>query len=157
MHSPAEPSSKGKKRAIPRDIAQGDAALKGGTPTATQKSFGGVLKVITGLFKNNAQAGETLHSSPQSGASPAARSYTDPTPAEARNSDGSPTSPPEHRPPTILITVNNFYNAHNTSPPPIINHNNIRINNRNTVSDACSSESEDGDEGEHYFPSGCLS
>jgi len=70
IHDFAEPSGKGKEKAIHQDEAEEDAAHNAldGIPTPIRGLIDeGLLKSMRELLNEYAQAGDTLHSSPQYG------------------------------------------------------------------------------------------
>ena len=134
---------------MPQDQAE-DMARKD-TPTSTQtQSFEELLELLRD-FRENVHG--NLRSSPQYGAGYFGQPHTSPTPDASRSSDGTLHSLPEYKIPSAYVTKvyhhhHYHYNAPSISPPPIINRNIVRINNKNTFNGSDSSESGDG-EGEH--------
>ena len=122
------------------------------TPTSTQtQSFEELLELLRELREKNVH--DNLCSSPQYDAGSFGQPHTSPTPDASRSSDGTLHSLPEYKIPSVYVTkvyhhYHYHYNAPNISPPPIINRNIVRINNKNTSNGSDSSESGDG-EGEH--------
>ena len=145
IRDPDDLSSKGKEKAMPQD--QTEDVPRKDTPTSTQtQSFEEFLELLKNVHGN-------LRSLPQYGAGSFGRPHTSPTPDTSRSSDDTPYSLPEYKIPSAYVTkvyhhYHYHYNAPNTSPPPIVNRNIVRINNKNTSNDSDSSDSGDG-EGEH--------
>jgi hypothetical protein len=133
-----------RERAVPQDKA-GNAAR---TPTSTRKSFElELLELLKALREKNIQGN---CSTPQYGAASFAQPHTNPTPDA---SHGTLPLRPEYKIPSASVTkvyhhYHYHYNSPSISPPPIINKNIVRINNKNTTNGSDSSESGD-DEGEY--------
>ena len=150
-------SRKGKENlAVLRDQ---DIARKDDLTSTQTQSFEELLELLREFHPQNVRGG--FHSSPQYGTGSFARPYTDPTPDASRNLDGTLHLLPEYKiPPTYVTKVYHHhhyhYNAPNVSPPPVINQNIVRINNKNTSNGSDGSESGD-DEGENQFLNGCSS
>jgi len=131
------------------DVARNDTP----TSTQTQSIEDSLLKLLGELREKNSHG--NLHSSPQYGAGFLGQPHTNPTPDASRSSDGTPPLRPEYKIPPAYVTkvYHHHYHYHyNTpsgvSPPPIINKNIVKINNKNTSSGSESPESGD-DEGKH--------
>jgi hypothetical protein len=144
-------SSKGQEKAMPQDQTENVARKDTPTSTPTQ-SIEELLELLRELRHKNAQ-GNLHESSPQYGAGSFGQPHTNPTPEASRSSDGTLPLRPEYKIPPAYVTkvyhhYHYHYNAPNVSPPPIINKNIIRINNKNTSNGSDGSESGD-DEGEH--------
>jgi len=144
IHDPPESS---KEKAAPQDIAEDSD----GTSTSTQKSIEELLAMVSSriqeLRKNNVQPNS--HSPPQSGQY-FAQPHSHPIPVSGM---AQSTLTPEYRMPWIFATnvhhhLHYHYNAPNISPPPIINKNIVKINNKNTSKGSDSSESGDDQGGQ---------
>ena len=152
-------SSKGKEKAMPQDQTE-DVAHKD-TPTSTQaQSIEELLELLKELREKNTHS--NLHSSPQYAAGFLGQPHTNPTPDTSRSSDGTLPLRHEYKIPSAYVTkVYHHYHYHynvpsGVSPPPIINNNIVRINNKNTSNGSECPESGDN-EGEHQCLNGCLS
>ena len=143
-------TSKGKEKATPQNETE-DVARKD-TPTSIQtQSIQELLELLRELREKNVHG--NLYSPSQHGAGSFGQPYTNPTPDTSRNSDGTLPLRPEYKIPSAYVTkvyhhYHYHYNAPNVSPPPIINKNNVRINNQNTSNGSDSGEPGD-DEGKH--------
>jgi hypothetical protein len=143
-------SSEGKEKVMPQDRAEHVARKD--TPTLTQtQSIEEILELLRELREKSVQG--NLRSSPQHGAGSSRQPHTNPTPDASRSSDGTLPLRPEHEIPSVSVTnvyhhYHYHYNVPNASPPPIINKNIVRINNRNASNSSDHSEL-GNDEGEY--------
>jgi len=143
-------TSKGKKKAMPQHQMEDVAGNDTPTSTQTQSIEDSLLKLLGELREKNSHS--NLHSSPQYGAGFLGQPHTNPTPDASRSSDGRLPLRPEYKiPPAYVTKVYHHYHYHynapsGVSPPPIINKNIVKINNKNTSSGSESPESGD-DEG----------
>jgi len=129
---------------VPQDKAEGSS-------TSTQQSIEELLAMVLSrmqeLRENNVQP--NLNSSPQSGQY-FAQPYSNPIPAV--DAAHSPLTPEYRLPWGFATNVHHhhhyYYNAPNVSPPPIINKNIVKINNKNTSGNGSDSSESGDDQGE---------
>jgi len=128
INDPAEPS---KEKAVRRDVAEDSEGASTSTRTSIEELLAMALSRAQELRENNIQP--NFRSSPQSGQY-FAQPHGNPIPVSymAHN-----TLTPEYRIPWGFATNvhhhhHYYYNAPNVSPPPIINKNIVKINNKNT-------------------------
>ena len=135
----ADPS---KEKAVPQDTAEDSDGTSTSTQTSIEELLAMALSRAQELRENNIQP--NFRSSPQSGQY-FAQPHNNPIPVSymAHNA-----LTPEYRLPWGFATNvhhhhHYYYNALNVSPPPIINKNIVKINNKSTCEGCDSSESGD--------------